>query len=202
MHPGNGRSRLFYSHLSGFYNSVSGSLKYSSIILVLPCTVIVALAFETPSTFLATHLYRPSSSFLTLSMIRTPSSPRVIPAIKRPQSSFKVWRPCAGCITPHWPSVKMGGKNVRLPGLGFSRSPFLYHVISGRGTPRALHSNLRVLLLFTSWFVKFWVSKGGIRATIKPTSANVIADCQSAYTMLEKTNYCLNLTVTGHLMYV
>lgn len=61
---------------------------YSSVSLVLRCTVMNALAFATPSTFLATHMYRPSSSFFTLSMIRTPSSHRVIPATKRSQSCF------------------------------------------------------------------------------------------------------------------
>ena len=54
-----------------------------------------------------------------------------------------------------------------IPGLSFSRRLFLYHVISGKGTPWALHSNFRVLLLFTCWFVKFWVSQGRFRATIK-----------------------------------
>lgn len=87
--------RSCYSHLTGF--TVKTGLinrtwvdlfKYCSVILVLPCTVIDALVFATPSTFLATHLYRPSSSFFTLSMIRTPSSHRVIPATKRSLSWF------------------------------------------------------------------------------------------------------------------
>lgn len=64
------------------------------------------------------------------------------------------------------------GRILRLPGLCFSSTPFLYHVISGRGTPRAWHSNFRVLLPFTSWFVKFWVSQGRFRATVKHTHAN------------------------------
>lgn len=64
------------------------------------------------------------------------------------------------------------GRVLRLPGLCFSSTSFLYHVISGRGTPRAGHSSFRVLLLFTSWFVKFWVSQGHFRATVKHTNAN------------------------------
>lgn len=84
-----------YSHLTGFTiktglitRTWANLFKYSSVILVLPCTVIDALEFATPSTFLATHLYRPSSSFLTLSMIRTPSSRRVIPTTKSSLSCF------------------------------------------------------------------------------------------------------------------
>lgn len=64
---------------------------------------------------------------------------------------------------------------LRLPGLCFSRTSFLYHVISGRGTPRASHSNFRVLLLFTAWFVKFWVSQGRFRAADQHTSINAAA---------------------------
>lgn len=64
---------------------------------------------------------------------------------------------------------------LRLPGLCFSRTSFLYHMISGRGTPRASHSNFRVLLLFTAWFVKFWVSQGRFRAAVQHTSTNAAA---------------------------
>lgn len=64
---------------------------------------------------------------------------------------------------------------LKLPGLCFSRTSFLYHMISGRGTPRASHSNFRVLLLFTAWFVKFWVSQGRFRAAVQHTSTNAAA---------------------------
>lgn len=133
-----------------------------------------ALAFATPSTFLATHMYRPSSSFFTLSMMRTPSSQRVIPATKRSQSCFALKFcnrvRCAKCQNAS--QIFFCGRVLRLPGLCFSSTSFLYHVISGRGTPRAGHSSFRVLLLFTSWFVKFWVSQGHFRATVKHTNAN------------------------------
>lgn len=84
-----------YGHLTGFTvktglrNRTRVDLfKYSSVILVLPCTVINALVFAMPSTFLAMHSYRPSSFFFTLWMIRTPFPDRVIPATKRSQSCF------------------------------------------------------------------------------------------------------------------
>lgn len=49
---------------------------------------------------------------------------------------------------------------LRLPGPSFTGTPFLYHMISGRGTPIAKHANSSVPLLFTSRFVRFWLSQG------------------------------------------
>lgn len=49
---------------------------------------------------------------------------------------------------------------LRLPGPSSTGTSFLYHMMYGRGTPRAKQASIRVLLLFTSWLVRFWLSQG------------------------------------------
>lgn len=49
---------------------------------------------------------------------------------------------------------------MELPAPPVTGMPFLYHVMLGWGTPRAMQVSTRVLLLFTSRFVRFWLSHG------------------------------------------
>lgn len=42
-----------------------------------------------------------------------------------------------------------------VPGFSSSGTPFFSHMIFGGGTAEALQTSLRVLVLFTSWLVRF-----------------------------------------------
>lgn len=74
------------------------------------------------------------------------------------------------CATGHKNCKKYNLECIlRLPGPSFTGTPFLYHMMSGLGTPFAKHASISVLLLFTSWFVRFWVSQGCFLAAANET---------------------------------
>lgn len=54
-----------------------------------------------------------------------------------------------------------------VPGFSSSGTPFFSHMIFGGGTAEALQTSLRVLVLFTSWLVRFRFSHGLLLAVGK-----------------------------------